>query len=77
VVGRWLDTLAATARVPLFPCLRIGTPIEAEPLDLARFEKILEQIAPRNVKGVILEGSESHAKDWPRWREALKRILGR
>ncbi|MBI4578588.1 MAG: hypothetical protein HY718_02740 [Planctomycetes bacterium] len=77
IVGRWLDTLARTSRLPLYPCIRVRTAIDAKGVTLADFEAMLEMVAKRDVPAIILEGGPKQQPDWARWRESMRRILGR
>lgn len=75
VVERWLDRLAKEGGLPLYPALRLSTPIDAKPLTLEEFESILKMVEKRRPAGVILEPLEGDPAQWARWREAFRRVI--
>lgn len=76
IVDRWLEQLAQTSpKLPLYPCLRVGAPIESKPMTLEEFEAILGMVVKRAAKGIIVEGSAAKGEAWKEWSAVFRRVV--
>lgn len=78
VIARWLEQLTVVGgKLPLMPCLRVGTAIEATPMTVDEFEQILGMVVKHRVRGLIVDGYAERRPEWNGWQKAFVRATGR